>query len=150
MGGSDKSIEIFDMNKCQSSLIIEDVHSRPFHQINQNTSEFNQQSYDLFLTTAVGDGIKQWDLRLGGRCIKRFDQHNVRSIQCKISQSPCSNYIFTGSEDRSVYVYDVRSNGVVEKFIGFSDTVMSVSCNSNKSEIYCATIDGKLFSYKFY
>ena len=34
------------------------------YQICQNESEFNQNSYDLFLTNAVNDGIKLWDLRI--------------------------------------------------------------------------------------
>ena len=100
-GGSDRGLEIFDLNKCESSLLISDVHNRPFHQINQNSSEFNQHSYDLFYTNAICDGIKIWDLRTA-RCVQRFEQHISRSLPCKFGISPCSNYIFTGSEDRSV------------------------------------------------
>ena len=61
-GGSDKSIEVFDMNQAKSCLTIPEAHAKNFHQICQNGSEFNH-SYDLFLTCAVGDGIKLWDLR---------------------------------------------------------------------------------------
>jgi hypothetical protein len=61
--GSDKSIEVFDMNQAKSCLTIPEAHSqRSIHQIVQNGSEFNH-SYDLFLTCALGDGIKLWDLR---------------------------------------------------------------------------------------
>jgi hypothetical protein len=59
-GGTDKSLEVFDLNKCQSSLIITEAHTRSFHQILQNSSELNQNSYDLFLTNSIGDGIKLW------------------------------------------------------------------------------------------
>ena len=52
------------MNQAKSCLTIHEVHSRPFHQICQNSSEFNHSSYDLFLTNSVGDGIKLWDLRI--------------------------------------------------------------------------------------
>jgi WD40 repeat protein len=62
-GGTDKSLEVFDLNQCKSSLAIHEIHSRPFHQICLNKSEFNQVSYDIFLTNAIGDGIKLWDLR---------------------------------------------------------------------------------------
>ncbi len=31
-GGTDKSIEVFDMNSCQSSLAIHEAHSRTFNQ----------------------------------------------------------------------------------------------------------------------
>ena len=62
-GGTDKSIEVFDMNEAKSCLTIHEAHSRPFHQILQNPSEHNRLSYDLFLSNAVNDGIKLWDLR---------------------------------------------------------------------------------------
>ena len=62
-GGSDKSIEVFDMNQTKSCLTIHEAHSRPFHQILQNGNQHNQNPYDLFLTNAVADGIKLWDLR---------------------------------------------------------------------------------------
>ena len=61
--GTDKSIEVFDMNQGKSCLTIHEAHSRPFSQILQNGGEHNQNSYDLFLTSAVTDGIKLWDLR---------------------------------------------------------------------------------------
>lgn len=62
--GSDKSIEIFDMNECKSCLFIPEAHTRNIHQIYQNESIFNQNSYDLVLTNAIADGIKLWDLRI--------------------------------------------------------------------------------------
>lgn len=62
-GGTDKSIEVFDMNEARSCLTIHDAHSRPFHQLLQNQSEYNMLSYDLFISNAVADGIKLWDLR---------------------------------------------------------------------------------------
>ena len=51
------------MNRCQSSLIINDSHSRNIHQITQNGYEYNQAPFDIFLTNALCDGIKLWDLR---------------------------------------------------------------------------------------
>ena len=52
------------MNQAKSCMLISEAHSRNFHQICQNESEFNQNSYDLFLTNAVNDGIKLWNLRI--------------------------------------------------------------------------------------
>ena len=51
------------MNVAKPCLLIPEAHSRNFHQICQNESEHNSNSYDLFLTNAVSDGIKLWDLR---------------------------------------------------------------------------------------
>ena len=61
---SDKGIEIFDMNEAKSCLTIHSAHTRQFHQITQNSSDLNKQSYDLFLTNCIGDCIKLWDIRI--------------------------------------------------------------------------------------
>ena len=58
-------------------------------------------AYDLFLTAAVGDGIKLWDLRTS-RCVRRYDGHVNRSQPVGVAISPCARFIATGSEDRSV------------------------------------------------
>ena len=58
-------------------------------------------AYDLFLTAAVGDGIKLWDLRTN-KCVRRYDGHVNRSQPVGVAISPCARFIATGSEDRSV------------------------------------------------
>ena len=59
------------------------------------------RAYDLFLTAAVSDGIKLWDLRTN-RCVRRYDGHVNRSQPVGVAISPCARFIATGSEDRSV------------------------------------------------
>nr|XP_045015341.1 WD repeat-containing protein 27 [Jaculus jaculus] len=65
--GRDRTVEVFDLNVGCSAAVIAEAHSRPVHQICQNKgSSFATQKslgYNLFLTTAVGDGVKLWDLR---------------------------------------------------------------------------------------
>ncbi|KAL7987596.1 hypothetical protein Chor_006515, partial [Crotalus horridus] len=65
--GSNRALEIFDLNVGCSAALIRDAHSRSIHQICQNKgSSFSCQpheAYNLFLTAAIGDGIKLWDLR---------------------------------------------------------------------------------------
>ncbi|NXL64235.1 WDR27 protein, partial [Chordeiles acutipennis] len=65
--GSNRALEIFDLNAGCSTAVIPEVHTRSVHQICQNKgSSFSTQqpeAYNLFMTTAAGDGIKLWDLR---------------------------------------------------------------------------------------
>ncbi|NXD79954.1 WDR27 protein, partial [Halcyon senegalensis] len=65
--GSNRALEVFDLNAGCSTAVIPDVHTRSVHQICQNKgSSFSTQqseAYNLFMTTAAGDGIKLWDLR---------------------------------------------------------------------------------------
>ncbi|NXA10928.1 WDR27 protein, partial [Sapayoa aenigma] len=65
--GSNRALEVFDLNAGCSTAVIPEVHTRSVHQICQNKgSSFSTQqpeAYNLFMTTAAGDGIKVWDLR---------------------------------------------------------------------------------------
>ncbi|XP_072500037.1 WD repeat-containing protein 27 isoform X2 [Notamacropus eugenii] len=101
--GSNRALEVFDLNVDCSAAVIPDIHSRSAHQICQNKgSAFAAQpfeNYNLFLTTAIGDAIKLWDLRTL-RCERRFEGHLNRCHPCAISISPCGRYIACGSEDK--------------------------------------------------
>ncbi|KAM6467668.1 WD repeat-containing protein 27 isoform 2-T2 [Liasis olivaceus] len=101
--GSNRALEIFDLNVGCSAAVIRDAHSKSVHQICQNKgSSFSCQqheAYNLFLTTAIGDGIKLWDLRTL-RCERRFEGHSCRCHPCGISVSPCGQFIACGSEDK--------------------------------------------------
>ncbi|KAG6932843.1 WD repeat domain 27, partial [Chelydra serpentina] len=59
------------------------------------------EAYNLFMTTATGDGIKLWDLRTL-RCERRFEGHINRCHPCGIAVTPCGQFIACGSEDKSV------------------------------------------------
>ena len=133
-GGSDKSVEVFDMNHAKSCLSIPDVHSRNVHQICQNSSQHNANSYDWFLTSAVGDGVKMWDLR-SAECVNHFDVHINRCLPAKVSFSPDSFYVAVGSEDKSALVYDLRMNGTIQKYGVFSDSVTNAQFNPRKSQV---------------
>ncbi|NWH33412.1 WDR27 protein, partial [Chloropsis hardwickii] len=65
--GSNRALEVFDLNAGCSTAVIQEAHVRSVHQICQNKgSSFSTQqpeAYNLFLTTAAGEGIKLWDLR---------------------------------------------------------------------------------------
>uniref|UniRef100_A0A8B9Q6V0 WD repeat domain 27 n=1 Tax=Apteryx owenii TaxID=8824 RepID=A0A8B9Q6V0_APTOW len=71
--GSNRALEVFDLNAGCSTAVIPEVHSRSVHQICQNKgSAFSAQqpeAYNLFMTAAVGDGIKLWDLRTLSCCL---------------------------------------------------------------------------------
>uniref|UniRef100_A0A667HGL8 Uncharacterized protein n=1 Tax=Lynx canadensis TaxID=61383 RepID=A0A667HGL8_LYNCA len=57
------------------------------------------QLYNLFATTAIGDGIKLWDSRTL-RCEHRFEGHPNHGYPCGIAFSPCGRYVASGAEDR--------------------------------------------------
>ncbi|XP_049761745.1 WD repeat-containing protein 27 isoform X1 [Elephas maximus indicus] len=103
--GRNRTLEIFDLNASCSAAVIPEAHSRPVHQICQNKgSPFAVQqpeAYNLFLTAAVGDGIKLWDMRTQ-RCERRFEGHANRCHPCGVALSACGRHVACGAEDRYV------------------------------------------------
>ncbi|XP_054874543.1 WD repeat-containing protein 27 isoform X6 [Amphiprion ocellaris] len=143
----DRSIQVFDMNKGTVASELPDAHSRAIHCITQNKgSAFSTQapdSYNLFLTSAVTDGVKIWDLRTL-RCVRRYENHVNRCHPCSSAFSPCGRFIASGSEDNCAYVYDIRSSTYLHKLPKHSDTVLSVAFHPAKPELLTGTLDGKL------
>ncbi|XP_051233705.1 WD repeat-containing protein 27 isoform X2 [Dicentrarchus labrax] len=145
--GSDRSIQVFDMNKGTVASELPDAHNKAIHCVTQNKgSMFSTQapdSHNLFLTSAVTDGVKIWDLRTL-RCVRRYENHLNRCHPCLSAISPCGRFIASGSEDNCAYVYDIRSSSYLHKLQKHSDTVLSVTFNPATPELLTGTLDGKL------
>ncbi|KAG9344463.1 hypothetical protein JZ751_011133, partial [Albula glossodonta] len=135
--GVDRSVEVFDLNVGRVAADIPDAHARAVHHIAQNQgSMFSTQAldlYSLFLTSAVTDGLKLWDLRTL-RCVRRYEGHINRCHPCSAVFSPCGRYIATASEDNCAFIYDVRSSTYLHKLQRHSDTVLTVAFNPSKPE----------------
>lgn len=103
--GSNKNIEVYDMNVGRSARVMQNVHCRPVHCISQNKGSafvsHPSDAYDLFVTAAVTDGIKLWDLRTD-KCVRHYEGHANRFHPVGIAISPCARFIGTGSEDKAV------------------------------------------------
>jgi WD40 repeat protein len=105
VGGSNKSVDVIDMNVGRSVRYMGDCHTRPPHWAGLNKGSRGvahpSWAYDLFLTAAPTDGVKLWDLR-SNRCVRCLSAHVNRCHAVTAEFSPCSRFIATGSEDRSV------------------------------------------------
>ncbi|XP_074657849.1 WD repeat-containing protein 27-like [Tubulanus polymorphus] len=147
IAGSNKSIDVYDMNSGKSVLLLEDIHTKPVHQIAQNEGSafvsHASNAYDLFVTSSAGDCIKMWDLRTR-RCVRRFEGHKNRVYPCGLSISPCGRFIATGAEDKSAYIYDVRSGDYLHKLTGHTDVVADVKFHPLYPKLLTASVDGKL------
>ncbi|XP_059373212.1 WD repeat-containing protein 27-like isoform X1 [Carassius carassius] len=145
--GADRTIQVFDMNQGCMATQIPDAHCRAVHHLTQNKgSAFCTQaleSYNLFLSSAITDGLKLWDLRTA-RCVRRYESHVNRCHHCTAAFSPCGRFIATGSEDHSAYIYDTRSSNFLHKLPRHSETVLNVAFNPANPELLTGTLDGKL------
>lgn len=137
--GSNRALEVFDLNAGCSTAVIPEVHTRAVHQICQNKgSAFSTQkpeAYNLFMTTAVGDGIKLWDLRTL-KCERRFEGHGSRSYPCGIAVSPCGKFIASGSDDKCAYIYEMHSNTFSYKLGGYTESVINVAFSPFSPQIW--------------
>ncbi|XP_017601151.1 PREDICTED: WD repeat-containing protein 27 isoform X3 [Corvus brachyrhynchos] len=145
--GSNRALEVFDLNAGCSTAVIPEAHVRSVHQICQNKgSSFSTQqpeAYNLFMTTAAGDGIKLWDLRTL-RCERRFEGHSSRCHPCGIAVSPCGRFIASGSDDKYAYIYEMRSSTFLHKLGRHTESVINVSFSPSSPQLTTATLDGKL------
>ncbi|XP_042189056.1 WD repeat-containing protein 27 [Callorhinchus milii] len=148
--GTNRALEVFDLNVGQSVVTVPDAHARPVHQICQNKgSAFSTQpseAYNLFLTTAVTDGIKLWDLRTL-RSVRRYEGYHNRCQPCGIAFSPCGRFLATGSEDKCAYLFELGSNNFIHKLSGHTDTVINLAFSYSAPKLTTATLDGKLQLY---
>ncbi|XP_065660897.1 WD repeat-containing protein 27 isoform X2 [Hydra vulgaris] len=147
---SNRDIFVYDMNVGQIRQTIKDAHTRLIHSLKQNQGSVAvtqaSEAYDLFVTAASTDGVKLWDLRLS-RCVRKFEGHINRSQKIGLSFSPCSKYIAVGSEDRSVYIYDIRSSSYLHRLGGHSDVVTAVAFHPVNPMIACGSRSGQLRFY---
>lgn len=145
--GSDKCLEVFDLNVGRSVLTLPSIHTRSVHTICQNEGSpyvsHPSSAYDLFLTSAASDCIKLWDLR-SNRCVRKFEGHTNRTYPCGLAFSPCARFIATGSEDRSAYIFDIRAGTYLHKLTGHTDTVTDVAFHPLLPQLVTVTVDGKV------
>ncbi len=127
---SDKSLRVVDLNRQSVAQVVPRIHTHKVHKVLQVTSGEHVNSgtfepghsslYNLFVTGALSDGIKLWDLRqLRSRanrdalCVQRFDWPGSDGgrIAPGFDLSPCLRFLSVASEDGFCYVFDTRKPG---------------------------------------
>lgn len=74
--------------------------------------------------------------------MKTYSGHKNR-VYCMQSTFSVTNgrYIVSGSEDNSVYLWDLQGKHIVQKLEGHTDTVICVSCHPTENIIVSAGLD---------
>lgn len=116
VASSNKCLDIFDFATQQLVMRMQDAHSRAIHHIAMATnSRFVQCSpaaEHSFLTAGLDNAVNLWDLRQPKGAVRQFGLHkNSALTTLGLSISPSGNFFAVGSEDRSVFIYDVRFGG---------------------------------------
>ena len=137
-------------------------------QISDSSVTAANSLYNIFLTGALGDGVKLWDMRTfasgGGRAVQKFDWPGSRGgrFQPGFDLSPCLKYVAVGAEDGHVYIFDTRrfAGAHVGKIPAVPEDSMSMakspitdvafrpkSRSSMKLQLIAASLDGYLFEF---
>ena len=153
VGTSDKKLSIIDAYSGDVARTICDSHDRPIHHICLPSPSIycplpSIDSYNLFITAATDNVINIWDVRTPA-IIGRYNGHINRREQIRCSLSPCSRFISTGSEDKSVRILDIRqSYREISKITNaHKDVVMDTKWNPVFPYLMSAGLDGKVAMY---
>ncbi|XP_067667942.1 WD repeat-containing protein 27-like [Haliotis asinina] len=148
--GSNRDIEVFDLNQGVLATTIHDTHTRPVHSVclNKGSSFASQPSsaYNIFASAAAADCIKLWDLR-SQRCVQRLEGHMNQAHACGLAFSPCGKYLATGSEDRLAYIFDLRAGTYCSRLRGSTDVVTDVTFHPARPTLVCGSLDGRVMSF---
>lgn len=158
----DRSVRIYDCGQSsvpQEMLHIPDAHTRMIHSLILPTAstfaEVSGTAMNCFLTASTdsigglangGTGLlRLWDLRVN-KCVRQLTgSHSNRVHTCSATFSPDLMYIATGSEDRSVVIYDLRKDGdCLMKLRGATDTVTTVAWHPLLPHIASGSLDGNV------
>ena len=148
--GSSRGIEVVDLAGMRMAHAIPDCHQRPMGRIRLHEgSAFTShatETYDLFATTAPDGCCRLWDLRQA-QPVRSLEMHVNRQIAVGCDFSPCLRYLAVGSEDKSAYVYDLRTGRVVERLKGHGDAVVDVAYHPLHPQLATAGLDGVVRFY---
>mmetsp|Transcript_33999 Transcript_33999/g.59250 ORF Transcript_33999/g.59250 Transcript_33999/m.59250 type:complete len:446 (+) Transcript_33999:919-2256(+) len=146
LGGSNRSVAVWDANVQQIAANFDHGHRRPMHSLrlfesSQFIPETDADWYNLFLTAAPDNTIKLFDLRHQQE-VMCLSGHVNTGLNLGAAISPCGRFIASGSEDRAAYIWDIRSTNILEKLRGFRETVGDVAFNPATTQLVAGSLDG--------
>eukprot|EP00796_Vickermania_ingenoplastis_P005961 gene5961-4270_t len=145
--GSNKSLTVFDVVSQQALRVIPDAHTRGIHKIAMCTNTRFVQNVSvatehLFLTAALDNAVNLWDLRQP-RSVRQFALHKNSALNTLgLSFAPAGLYFAVGSEDRSVYIYDVSSGGAPLDIVNCNEIPTALAWHPT-DPYYCTVNDRK-------
>ena len=151
LGLSNRTLAIHDLNadKQVGSLQLDRVVSSIHQYEGSKYCGVQTDAFNMFITGAVQEGIRVWDLR-ANQCVVKYSLHknSLMPVDCRVS--PCGRFIATGSEDKCVYVYDLRGSTrvYVEKIMGFSDVTTRLLFRPSNPELIVSTLDSYLHAFR--
>lgn len=148
LAGSNKQISIFDINASKEISLLPDGHKKQPHTLKfYRATDYLQnpdtEQYNIFLTAAADNSIILHDIRAPGEELT-LSGHVNTALELGADISPCQRYVISGSEDRSAYVWDVRTGKVLDRLRGFREAASDVTFNPAYPQVAIASINGQI------
>ncbi|XP_022861953.1 COMPASS-like H3K4 histone methylase component WDR5B, partial [Olea europaea var. sylvestris] len=95
----------------------------------------------FILVATLDDTLKLWNYSTG-KFLKIYSGHK-NGVYCLTSTFSVTGekYIVSGSEDHSIYLWNLQGKNLVQKLEGHIDTVVSVTCHPTENMIVSAALD---------
>lgn len=128
---SNKTITVFDIVSEKALRVIKNAHKRAIHKVlvcARSRSMENSTTSDehLLLTAGLDSAVNMWDLRQQ-KPVRQYALHkNSALTTLGLGIVASGSFFAVGSEDRSVYLYDIRWGGA---------PLDVISCNENPTAL---------------
>lgn len=159
-----RAIELHDLNGGGGDggciLRIDAAHERAIHAlVVPDLPSVPVEDDDICISISVDNCLKIWDVRdtasaQRSQCAQLWCDHTNRVHAVGAALSPCGRFVACGSEDRQVYLYDLRkasgSGGTglaLAKMSGHSDAVLAVAFSPVHPQLATAGADGRLLFF---
>jgi WD40 repeat protein len=148
---SDRNLNVLDAVTGRISRTISGVHDRNVSCIALPQPSVHvplpQHAYNTFATSAPDNLIMLWDVR-SPSCVSRYSDHVNRRERVQCAFSPCMRYLATGSEDRTVRVFDITGGRELCRITGaHRDVVSSVAFHPIHPQLVSCSYDGTVKSF---
>lgn len=145
--GTNKVVSAWDMDKQAEVAAIQTIHRKPIHTLRFYTgsdfADIDQDSLNIFCCSSSDNYVSLYDIRTNQNpCL--LVGHVNTALEVGASISPCRMYIASGSEDRSAYVWDLRTAKVLHRLKGFKEITSDVAWNPAFPQICVAGNEGHI------
>lgn len=148
LAGSNKFISIYDINSSKELAHIPDGHKKQphtlkFYRSTEYISSPDTEQFNIFLTAAADNSVILHDIRAPAEDLVLTGHVNT-ALELGADISPCQRYVISGSEDRSAYVWDVRTGKVLDRLRGFREAASDVTFNPAYPQVAVGSINGQI------
>jgi len=97
------------------------------------------------LASTLDSSIRLWDyLRDGGKVLKTYLGHVNKKYSIFSAFSCDGRYIFSGSENAAIYIWDVQSKEVLQVLTGHDGVVLGVNAHPSRKLLVSGSLDGTI------